>query len=138
MGWVSDPFFQQSKSTIQIVNIFFLFDLVCLVLSLHRCLLHHPFISTCVQVSIMIWESLGFATLCYVLYKINDYRKCNVPGPRGLPVVGNALQIRDGFHKCMTEWSKEYGDVFQVSSLRMLRHTCEGIDIIIQCVYCVV
>ena len=109
-----------------------------IVLSLHRCILHHSSMPSCVQVSIMIWESLGFATLCYVLYKINDYRKCNVPGPRGLPVVGNALQIRDGFHKCMTEWSKEYGDVFQVSSLIMLKNTYRDLDIIIPCVYCVV
>ena len=41
---------------------------------------------------------------------------CNAPGPTGVPILGNTFQI-DGaqMHKQMMTWSKQYGDVFQLS-----------------------
>ncbi|XP_060575779.1 steroid 17-alpha-hydroxylase/17,20 lyase-like [Ruditapes philippinarum] len=37
------------------------------------------------------------------------------PGPPGLPLIGNALQInQNGFHKQAFEWSKKYGPVITV------------------------
>ncbi|HWH82562.1 MAG TPA: cytochrome P450 [Burkholderiaceae bacterium] len=38
----------------------------------------------------------------------------DLPGPRGWPIVGNALQIdRDRLHQQVEEWSREFGPVFR-------------------------
>lgn len=37
-----------------------------------------------------------------------------VPGPRGLPVVGNGFQVKPGrFHQQLDAWAEEYGDKFR-------------------------
>ncbi|NXU44735.1 CP1A5 protein, partial [Drymodes brunneopygia] len=36
------------------------------------------------------------------------------PGPRGLPVVGNALELRKDAHLALTRLSRRYGDVMEV------------------------
>ncbi|KAJ5510162.1 hypothetical protein N7453_002265 [Penicillium expansum] len=38
-----------------------------------------------------------------------------IPGPRGLPIVGNLLQMRNGHIQMITEWTKKYGDVIRLS-----------------------
>lgn len=39
-----------------------------------------------------------------------------LPGPRGLPLLGNALQIdKPGFHLQLEAWCREYGPAFQFS-----------------------
>ena len=38
------------------------------------------------------------------------------PGPKGWPLVGNALQVDITCpHKTLTEWSEKYGDVYAIS-----------------------
>ena len=40
----------------------------------------------------------------------------DLPGPRGWPVLGNALQIqRDNFHQQLEAWGRKYGDPFTFS-----------------------
>ncbi len=46
-----------------------------------------------------------------------------LPGPKGLPLVGNALQIRpDSFHRQLEAWAQQYGDKFRfrIASRRFL------------------
>ncbi|KAI0458560.1 putative cytochrome P450 phenylacetate 2-hydroxylase [Xylaria acuta] len=38
-----------------------------------------------------------------------------LPGPPGLPVVGNLTQMKHGHIQKMAEWTKKYGDVIRVS-----------------------
>jgi 3-hydroxyphenylacetate 6-hydroxylase len=38
----------------------------------------------------------------------------NVPGPRGLPFVGNLYDIRANAAEQYRKWSHQYGDVFQI------------------------
>ena len=39
----------------------------------------------------------------------------DLPGPRGLPILGNSLQIRPSrLHLILEEWSRRYGDYFRV------------------------
>src|SRR6185503_18976376 len=38
----------------------------------------------------------------------------DLPGPRGVPILGNALQISPGrMHTVMERWQREYGDCFR-------------------------
>jgi hypothetical protein len=37
-----------------------------------------------------------------------------VPGPKPLPVIGNALELSDYPEKKFMEWAREYGELFQV------------------------
>jgi cytochrome P450 len=38
----------------------------------------------------------------------------DLPGPRGLPLLGNALQIqRERLHRTAEQWAREYGEVFR-------------------------
>lgn len=43
-------------------------------------------------------------------------RLADLPGPRALPLLGNALQLeRTGVHQNMEDWSRQYGPLFRVS-----------------------
>lgn len=43
-------------------------------------------------------------------------RFAQVPGPKGVPVLGNALQIQaEAFHRQLEAWSAEFGDTFRVT-----------------------
>jgi len=47
----------------------------------------------------------------------------DLPGPRGLPWLGNALQINtEGLHQTVERWAQEYGDVyrFRITSRRFV------------------
>ncbi|XP_066279252.1 cytochrome P450 2U1-like [Branchiostoma lanceolatum] len=48
------------------------------------------------------------------------------PGPRGLPIVGNALSLRTNVPLVFTEWSKKYGDVLTVYTGPMLTIVLNG------------
>jgi hypothetical protein len=41
-------------------------------------------------------------------------RICDLPGPGGLPLIGNALQARgESLHQTLEHWSREYGTSFR-------------------------
>ena len=37
-----------------------------------------------------------------------------VPGPRGLPLVGNTFQLGEYPHRTIIDWSRQYGELFKV------------------------
>ncbi|CAL8107080.1 unnamed protein product [Orchesella dallaii] len=52
--------------------------------------------------------------LFYFRYKSNRKRKINLPGPWGLPILGNVHQIDSRFYKKFVEWSQKYGPMYRV------------------------
>lgn len=67
---------------------------------------------------------VAIATILIFLYfKLkkdkNDFGKNlkTIPGPRGLPFFGNALQLGKMPSKQFCKWSEQYGDIYQVQLL---------------------
>lgn len=44
--------------------------------------------------------------------KLGNLKK--LPGPKGLPLIGNMLDMGKQPTKQLVEWTKEYGDIYQV------------------------
>ncbi|KAI9147458.1 Cytochrome P479 monooxygenase [Paramyrothecium foliicola] len=46
----------------------------------------------------------------------HGYRKSrlNIPGPQGLPVIGNILDLRKGHAETLGQWTKKYHDIFRI------------------------
>ncbi|TFY54698.1 hypothetical protein EVJ58_g8706 [Rhodofomes roseus] len=64
---------------------------------------------------------LGCFFFAFVVYKLAYDRRGTPlpPGPRGVPVLGNALQVPTVFSWLkFAEWGKTYGDVIHVSALQ--------------------
>ena len=53
----------------------------------------------------------------FIFYKLFLSKKTKwPPGPRGIPFVGNLLQIDStGPHHTLKKWAKEFGDVYKIS-----------------------
>jgi 3-hydroxyphenylacetate 6-hydroxylase len=80
-----------------------------LLVALRHHLVQHPFETTIVSVLI------GFSL--YIISNEVARSKARVPsmkGPKGLPIVGNMLDIRRNAAEKCREWAKTYGDVYQV------------------------
>ncbi|RKP12222.1 cytochrome P450 [Piptocephalis cylindrospora] len=52
---------------------------------------------------------LGVAYFSHALYKA---RHPTLPGPPGIPLFGNLLQIGKNPHRILTHWARKYGDVY--------------------------
>ncbi|KAI0792995.1 cytochrome P450 [Irpex lacteus] len=59
------------------------------------------------------------AVSTYLLYlAVDRYRKPRVPGPSGLPLLGNTLQVPDNAYFLQyTEWAKKYGSFYSLNLL---------------------
>ncbi|CAL8148701.1 unnamed protein product [Orchesella dallaii] len=62
----------------------------------------------------IIWTILLALTL-YIFYKKRKAKNSAYPpGPPGLPIIGNLLQLGNVPHKKMMEWSKQYGKIYSM------------------------
>lgn len=56
--------------------------------------------------------SLIFAILAYSF--LRRKKLATIPGPNGLPWIGNVLQLQKNPHIVMYDWALRYGDVFKI------------------------
>ncbi len=76
-----------------------------------------------------------FAIGC-IVYKMRSYeqRYQHVPGPRGLPFLGNILQFTmETSHKTLTDWAKVYGSVYKIKTMGRYTVIVNGYDAINEC-----
>ncbi|KAH9315873.1 hypothetical protein KI387_024500, partial [Taxus chinensis] len=55
------------------------------------------------------------AVVVAVVYKLVQWKRYRLlPGPRGLPIVGNLVDIGAVRFRCFSEWSKQYGPIMSM------------------------
>lgn len=53
--------------------------------------------------------------VCYKLVQGKVPKSCReAPGPKGLPVIGNAHQLGSQPHRQIIQWAKEYGEIYKI------------------------
>ncbi|CAH1778837.1 unnamed protein product [Owenia fusiformis] len=73
---------------------------------------------SCKMAAVLITGSLvvGIFFLIAFLFR---WRKIDIPGPKGIPLIGNALQLsKDLPYIQIQEWAKEFGNVFKLQLFR--------------------
>ncbi len=67
---------------------------------------------------IICWVCLPALAAIWLL-KISRNKLRHIPGPPGLPVLGNMLQLRtlSAVHQILTRWHKEFGPVYKIKLL---------------------
>ena len=59
----------------------------------------------------------GIALLVFLLATWSPWRRSSldtIPGPKGLPFIGNAHQLTKHPQRKFLEWAEEYGELFKV------------------------
>ena len=70
--------------------------------------------------SSLILTTLAFALLIVLAYVVltelyrSKLRIPNIPGPTGLPIVGNLYQLNPDPAETLHRWTKQYGGVYQI------------------------
>lgn len=64
-------------------------------------------------------SAFGFFVLAYIIFKFTRKSKIpnslrDVPGPRGLPLVGNTLSLGSRPQKMFRKWALEYGELYKI------------------------
>ena len=73
-----------------------------------------------VTASSLLLSALGFILLSAIAYVIltevyrAKIRLPGIPGPTGLPVVGNLYQLNPDPAETLNEWGKKYGGCYQI------------------------
>jgi cytochrome P450 len=62
--------------------------------------------------------ALGLLAAVLVVYQRTANRPPNgyttAPGPKGLPILGNAHQLGPQPHRQITKWARQYGEIFKI------------------------
>lgn len=77
-----------------------------------------PYLSYVTSISETVRFSFVFTAILLLVRFGMDLKKRRPklpPGPRGLPIIGNMLQLGENPHLTMTELSKKYGDVYKLT-----------------------
>lgn len=74
---------------------------------------------------------LGIATLILYIFWRKYTRRQFPPGPRGVPLFGNMFQIDQKYpNHTLSEWAREYGDIYSISLLGQDKVVVSGEDLI--------
>ena len=58
---------------------------------------------------------ISAVVLLLVLFYITRKSRLNIPGPKGLPIIGNIFELdKKRPHVSMSNWAKEYGQVYKI------------------------
>ncbi|CAG7732867.1 unnamed protein product, partial [Allacma fusca] len=57
---------------------------------------------------------LGFVAIVAYYYLFGKRKYKLPPGPRGIPVIGNAFAVSGRPYQTYTKWQEEYGDIFHI------------------------
>ncbi|XP_033099433.1 cytochrome P450 2J6-like [Anneissia japonica] len=70
--------------------------------------------STCGTTHTLVILVVCFCLTLMLRYVYSEFVRSNLPGPRGWPMVGNALSISRHAHLTFTKWAKQYGPVIGI------------------------
>ena len=74
--------------------------------------------------------------VCYIQYRYRSYeqRYEHIPGPRGLPFLGNILQLKmSNLHKTLADWAKVYGPVYKIKIMGRYTVVFNGYQAVHEC-----